>query len=66
MTILFLLIPISVVVALGFLGAFFWAVRDGQYDDTRTPSMRVLLEDPGEGRRGHSPPRPTDFKASNR
>jgi len=31
--------------ALGFLIAFFWAVRDGQYDDDTTPSMRILMDD---------------------
>ena len=42
MTVIFLLIPLSVVIATGFLGAFIWAVRSGQYEDTYTPSMRVL------------------------
>lgn len=45
MSILFLLIVISLGVALFFLGAFFWAVRIGQYDDDYTPSVRMLLED---------------------
>ena len=27
------------------LAAFIWAVRSGQYEDTCTPSMRVLLDD---------------------
>jgi len=44
-SVLFLLIPLSIVLAAGFLWAFVWAVRSGQYDDTRTPSMRVLLDD---------------------
>ena len=45
MIVIFLLIPLSVVIAACFLGAFIWAVRSGQYEDTCTPSMRVLLED---------------------
>ena len=45
MSVIFVLIPLSIVIAAGFLGAFIWAVRAGQYDDTCTPSMRVLLED---------------------
>ena len=32
-------------VAGGFLAAFFWAVRDGQFDDDFTPGVRILLED---------------------
>lgn len=50
MTIIFLLILISIVLALGFLGGFIWAVRSGQYEDTCTPSMRVLCEE-GDGAR---------------
>jgi cbb3-type cytochrome oxidase maturation protein len=45
MTVIFLLIPLSVVIAAGFLGAFIWAVRSGQFEDTVTPSLRVLLHD---------------------
>lgn len=45
MSVLFLLIPLSIVLASLFLWAFVWAVRSGQYDDTHTPSMRVLLDD---------------------
>lgn len=45
MEIIVLLIVIGLVVAGGFLFAFFWAVRDGQYDDDLTPSMRILIED---------------------
>lgn len=45
MTIIFLLIPLSVTLAGLFLVAFIWAVRSGQYDDTCTPAMRLLLHD---------------------
>ena len=45
MKIIFLLILLSLIVALIFLGAFFWAVQSGQYDDDYTPSMRMLFED---------------------
>ncbi|WP_235293942.1 cbb3-type cytochrome oxidase assembly protein CcoS [Portibacter lacus] len=45
MKIILLLIGVSLVLALGFLFAFFWAVKDGQYDDDHTPSMRMLFED---------------------
>jgi cbb3-type cytochrome oxidase maturation protein len=43
---LFILIGISIVVALAFLAAFLWSVRSGQYDDDYTPSVRILFEDP--------------------
>lgn len=45
MSIIFLLIILSLILALGFLGAFFWAVRTGQYDDDYTPAVRILLDD---------------------
>jgi len=45
MSVIFLLIPLSIVIAACFLWAFIWAVRSGQYEDTLTPSMRVLLEE---------------------
>jgi cbb3-type cytochrome oxidase maturation protein len=45
MNVILYLIIISLVVAGGFLAAFFWAVRDGQYDDEYTPSVRILLDD---------------------
>ncbi len=48
MKIIFLLIAISLTVAAGFLVAFFWAVRSGQFDDDYTPSMRILLDDETE------------------
>ncbi len=45
MKIILFLIIISISVALCFLAAFFWAVRDGQFDDEYTPSVRILLDD---------------------
>ncbi len=45
MTVIYVLIALSLLVALSFLAAFLWAVRTGQYDDTHTPGMRVLFED---------------------
>lgn len=52
MSVFFLLIPLSILLAAGFLWAFFWAVKSGQYDDTQTPSMRVLLDDAPVGDAG--------------
>jgi len=47
MSVLLLLIFASMTVAAVFLGGFIWAVRSGQYDDTSTPSLRVLADDAG-------------------
>ncbi len=44
MKVIILLILLSLVIALGFLMAFLWAVRNGQYDDDYTPSVRILLD----------------------
>ncbi len=38
------LIPLSLLAALGFLAAFIWAVKSGQFDDYETPSMRMLMD----------------------
>jgi cbb3-type cytochrome oxidase maturation protein len=48
MNIIYLLIGCSVLLALVFLAAFFWAQRSGQNDDLYTPSMRILLDDEEE------------------
>jgi cbb3-type cytochrome oxidase maturation protein len=45
MNVIVLLIVAGGLVAVGFLGAFVWAVRSGQFDDTCTPAIRVLRDD---------------------
>ncbi len=45
MSVIWILVACSVAVALGFLIAFIWAVRTGQYDDKYTPSVRILFEE---------------------
>ena len=45
MSIIFMLIGVSLVVAILFLGAFLWSVKSGQYDDDYTPAIRMLFED---------------------
>jgi hypothetical protein len=45
MSVIYLLITISIVVAVVFLGAFIRAVKSGQYDDDYTPSVRMLFDD---------------------
>jgi cbb3-type cytochrome oxidase maturation protein len=42
MSIIFLLIAASTVVAVFFLAAFVWAMRTGQFDDDRSPAVRIL------------------------
>jgi len=45
MSIVIILILASLAVGLVFVGAFVWSVRSGQYEDTLTPAMRMLLDD---------------------
>lgn len=46
MSVFIILITASLIVASGFLIAFFWAVKTNQYDDDYTPSVRILFENP--------------------
>jgi len=43
--IIFLLIAFSLLLAVGFLIAFIWSVKTGQYEDDYTPSVRILFDD---------------------
>lgn len=45
MSAIFILIGFSILVASGFLIAFIWSVKSGQYEDDYTPSVRILFED---------------------
>lgn len=51
MKIIFLLILVSLLIAIGFLVAFFWAVKSGQYEDDYTPSIRILFDEKNEKKR---------------
>ncbi|TDE07597.1 cbb3-type cytochrome oxidase assembly protein CcoS [Flavobacterium sandaracinum] len=45
MSVIYLLISISILIAIGFFIAFITAVKTGQYDDDYTPSVRMLFDD---------------------
>jgi cbb3-type cytochrome oxidase maturation protein len=45
MSVIYLLISVSIFVAIGFFIAFIIAVKSGQYDDDYTPSVRMLFDD---------------------
>lgn len=45
MSVIIILICVSLLVASGFLISFIWAIKNGQYDDTYSPSVRMLFED---------------------
>jgi len=45
MSVILILVLFSVILAGGFLAAFFWSVRNGQYDDNYSSSVRILFDD---------------------
>jgi len=45
MSAIYIMLPISLLLAFGFLAAYIWSVRSGQFEDTQTPAMRILPDD---------------------
>lgn len=56
MSVLYIVVPLAFLLAGGFLAAFLWSVRRGQFDDLDAPAMRAVFDDepvkraPGERR----------------
>ncbi|MFO7180389.1 MAG: cbb3-type cytochrome oxidase assembly protein CcoS [Pseudomonadota bacterium] len=49
MTILFVVLPLTLLISAGAVAAFVWAARSGQLDDLTTPALRMLADDgPGD------------------
>ena len=44
MSIIFLILPITLLLSLSAVAAYAWATRGGQFDDLRTPALRALHE----------------------
>ncbi|MGJ8761842.1 MULTISPECIES: cbb3-type cytochrome oxidase assembly protein CcoS [Polaribacter] len=45
MSVIYLLLTISILVAILFFIAFIYSVKTGQFDDSYTPSVRMLFDD---------------------
>lgn len=45
MEVILILVGASLFVAIGFLIAYLWAVKTGQFNDKHTPAIRILFED---------------------
>ncbi|PJB54481.1 MAG: cbb3-type cytochrome oxidase assembly protein CcoS [Bdellovibrio sp. CG_4_9_14_3_um_filter_39_7] len=45
MSAMLILVPFALILGLLFVGVFFWAVKNGQFDDLDTPAQRMLFED---------------------
>ena len=44
MGVIIFLVILALLVAGGFLVAFFWATQDGQFEDTVSPAVRMLID----------------------
>ena len=44
MAVIIVLISVSLLVALCFLGAFVWSVSTGQFDDDFSPANKILFD----------------------
>lgn len=44
MSVIFILVGASLLIAIGFLIAFLWSVKTNQFEDDYTPSVRILFE----------------------
>ncbi|MGB0733998.1 MAG: cbb3-type cytochrome oxidase assembly protein CcoS [Pontibacterium sp.] len=45
MDIIFILIPIAVILVGCAIGAFFWSVNTGQFEDLESPAHSILYDD---------------------
>lgn len=46
MSVIAIVLPLAIILAMGFLYAFVRAVRSGQYDDLDSPALRAIQDDP--------------------
>ncbi len=45
MSILYLLLPIAIIFLIIAVAVFFWAIRNGQFDDMKSQAMKIVIED---------------------
>jgi cbb3-type cytochrome oxidase maturation protein len=45
MSVIYIVLPLAIIFALVAVWACIWAIRSGQFEDTQTPALRVLLDD---------------------
>lgn len=58
MSVIFIVLPLAIVMAMIAVGAFLWAVHKGQFDDLEVPAYQVMFED-----RDNDPPAENGHKA---
>jgi cbb3-type cytochrome oxidase maturation protein len=49
-SVIVLLIIFSLLIAVGFLVAFIWSIKNDQYDDVDTPAVRILFDNETEAK----------------
>jgi cbb3-type cytochrome oxidase maturation protein len=45
MSVIYIVLPLAMIVAVGAVYLFIVSVRGGQFDDMETPAMRILFDD---------------------
>ena len=45
MSVIYIVFPLALLIAIGWIVAYVWASRSGQFDDMDTPAMRALHDD---------------------
>lgn len=60
MSVLYVLVPLALLLVIGFVAAWVWSARDGQFDDLQTPALRPLLDDKPERRPADAATHSTD------
>jgi cbb3-type cytochrome oxidase maturation protein len=60
MSVLFLVMPITILISAAAVAAFVWATRSGQLDDLETPALRALHEPDATKNRCLRAPAPRD------
>jgi cbb3-type cytochrome oxidase maturation protein len=45
MSIVIILLPLALLLALGFVLGFVWSVKEDQYEEGDTPAIRILVDD---------------------
>lgn len=63
MEIVFVLIPISIVLILGALWVFSWAIDSGQFEDLDREAQRILLDEESAERRSEGPRAPAEERS---
>lgn len=45
MAVIYIVLPLAILFAAGAIVTFIWAARQGQFDDTSTPPVRILMDE---------------------